>query len=155
MKHLYSSILSVLVFCSVIQCSSSQDRPLPFREKISPNHCRITGTILSIDDTFRTVNPKDPCSRAPCLAIVRIDKVHGYGSAFNKPLAVGNEITVLFKFSLSPTQNIVPNLERHYPGLSAGSSFQADMESPPETLQKEEKTIKNPYIIYGYHVIEK
>jgi hypothetical protein len=136
------------------QRSSEQKSPSFFPETIPPNHCRIVGTILSIAGTLKTAQADDPLSKVPCLAVVRIDSILGYGSAFTNPLAVGNEISVLFQFTLNPTKDIFPTLQQHYPGLTVGSVFRTDLEEVMADEQQK-KTLQYSHIIYGYQFIKR
>ena len=117
---------------------------------IAPNHSRIIGTIVSIDEILLSTDPSNPYSKSPCRAVVRIDSVLGYGSAFTEPLAAGTKIPVFFKFTLNPTKDIFPNMTQEYPGLSVNSTFLADVEAvdAPETGKDSSIT----YTIYGYEV---
>lgn len=98
-------------------------------EPIPPNHCRIVGTVVAIDQSLKSSDPQSPCSKAPCLATVRVDSILGYGSAFGNPIAVGRQVEVMFGFTLSPTKEILPQLTQAYPGLKVGSSFAANVRS--------------------------
>ena len=119
-------------------------------KRIAPNHSRIIGTIVSIDETLFSTDPSDPYSKYPCRAVVRIDSVLGYGSAFTKPLAVGTEIPIFFKFTLSPTKDLFPNMTQEYPGLSVNSTFLADVEAAEVPEPGKRSSIV--YTIYGYEV---
>ena len=117
--------------------------------RIPPGHCRITGTIISIDSTLERGSSKDPCSIKPCNAEVRIDSILGYGSAF-PPLLTGSLIRLHFYFTLSPTtKELLPNMSEFYPGLKTGSSFLGDIE--PVIRKGKNNKIKQ-FAIYGYTV---
>ena len=135
--------------------SSGAGRPAIQARNIPPNTCRLIGTVVSIDEEFRTGGPDDPCSKAPCLAVVRIESIIGYGPAFGQPLAIGREIPVLFKFTVLPTEDFLPELSRHYPGLTTGSRFRADLESLPDQMNTGDVPVRGAsfkYIIYGYEL---
>lgn len=117
---------------------------------ISPNHCRIIGTIVAIDETLTSLDSSNPCSKAPCRATVRIESVIGYGSAFGAPLATGRDIEVSFRFTLNPTKDLIPNMTEDYPGLQVNSRFLADVESIEVMAQEKEGGIE--YVIYGYEI---
>jgi len=119
-------------------------------KRIAPNHSRIIGTIISIDKTPLSTDSSTLYAKYPSRAVVRIDSVFGYGSAFTKPLAAGTEIPIFFKFTLSPTKDLFPNMTQEYPGLSAYSTFLADVEAVevPEPV----KSSSIAYTIYGYEV---
>ncbi|MCS6989205.1 MAG: hypothetical protein NZM06_06760 [Chloroherpetonaceae bacterium] len=128
MKHLS---LVALALC-LSACGSSKQAEPPLAKlpaQIPPSHCRIIGTIVSIDPT-RSTNPQDPCSKAPCKAKVKITRVLGYGSGFSATLAEGKEVEMTFAFTLAPTtKDLFPNLVARYKGLKEGDSFQADVQS--------------------------
>ena len=116
-------------------------------EKIPPGYCRIVGTIISIDSTLDKSYAKNPCSRKPCNAVVRVDSILGYGSAF-PPLLTGKLIQLHFYFTLSPTtRDLFPNMTELYPGLTVGSSFIGDIEM---IIRMNENNKTNRYAIYGY-----
>lgn len=157
--------LTVMLLCAAsVFCSSSKEgiegaelraRPDVFPRTIPPDRCRIIGSIMSIDSSFRIGGPDDPCSRAPCLARVRVESVLGYGSAFNSPLAKDRVVVVLFKFTLSPTKDVLPSLEPSFPGLNPGSRFKADLVSLPRMefrIGKERAVPDFQYVVYGYEV---
>ncbi len=115
--------------------------------QISPGHCRIVGTIVSIDSVLDKDVPRDPCSIEPCNANVRVDSVIGYGNAF-PPLSPGNIIEVHFYFTLAPTtKDLFPDLTEFLPGLQAGSTFTGDIDAIPRPKQSAGSKI---YGIYGY-----
>ena len=98
-------------------------------ERIPPNHCRIVGTVVAIDQSLNSSDPQSPCAKDPCSATVRVDSILGYGSAFGGPIAVGQQVQVSFGFTLSPTKEILPQLTQAYPGLKVSSSFVANVRS--------------------------
>lgn len=107
-------------------------------ETIAPNHCRIVGTIVSVDSTLDLSDTSNPCSRYPCRATVRVDSMLGYGMAFPHPLPSGSRIPVTFLFTL-------------HPGLSIGTQFRADVLAVEGIAQ----TGQNPpaFSIAGYTVV--
>ncbi|MCH7756334.1 hypothetical protein IH970_14590 [candidate division KSB1 bacterium] len=116
-------------------------------QDIAPGHCRIIGTIVSIDAIQKTGNADDPCSKEPCRAVVRVESVLGYGQGFIRPLSKSKEVPITFKFTLSPTKDLFQNMTKTYPGLEVGSKFLADVEAH-ELIGT--KTIN--YLIYGYEI---
>ncbi len=168
-SHLCMRIIITTVLITVFSgCSSKSDRtseaeqtgsasesasrgfPGNTTAPVPPNHSRIIGVVANIDDIAETSNLSKPCSQAPCQAIIRIESVLGYGSAFGRPLATGSEISVFFPFTLMPTHMLFPTLEKDYPGLSVGSRFLADVES--RLAFQPESGEKVLYIIYGYEI---
>ena len=117
---------------------------------IPPKNCRIVGTIVFVDEPRSDLGADDPCSKVPCQAVVRVDSILGYGQGFVKPLGKGKEIEVLFKFTLSPTKDLFPNMEESYPGLKLGSYFLADIEG--YAIPQIDSNKQARYLIYGYEV---
>ncbi len=164
MKKLYIPLILITIQFMFFACGSSKKdigeqqaasqskMPQNTNLKIAPNHCRIVGRIVSVDENYRSENPEDPCSKAPCSAVVRVESIIGYGSAFGQPLAIGKEIKVLFRFTLNPTKDIVPGLSRHLPGLSSDSVFTADVESKPDVFEGEKKPNSFRYFVNMYEI---
>ncbi len=99
-------------------------------ESIPPGKCRIVGTIIAIDSTLEG---NGPCSKAPCRALVRVDSILGYGSAFRNPLPLHGQVSVRFAWTLAPTtEDLFPNMTDRLPGLVTGSTFRSDVESNVE-----------------------
>lgn len=146
-------ILAVSFSCCSKEIVHEQDgRRSPIQQKIrenkiSPGHCRIIGTIVSIDSSLDKGSRKDPCSMKPCNAEVRVDSIIGYGSSF-PPLLTGRVIRIHFYFTLSATtKELFPNLREFYPGLQVGSSFLGDVEVLHQ-MNESDSTMR--YAIYGY-----
>ena len=167
----YTARLLIVLFycCAAVACSKANRGAAPGEQtgvreetsttnkpraiagpRIPPNHCRIIGSIVSIDETLISSDPSNPCSKVPCRATVRIESVLGYGSAFTDPLSRGAEIVVQFTFTLSPTKDLFPDMSREYPGLTAGSRFLSDVEALQMRERGENSSTK--YVIYGYEV---
>lgn len=114
---------------------------------IPPGECRIVGTVVSVDSALDTVVPGSPCSVEPCNAVIRVDSVIRYGSAF-PPLSTGSSINLHFFFTLAhTTKRLFPNLKTHFPGLQAGSTFIGNIEV---ILQPNKNGRSRAYAIYGY-----
>ncbi len=92
---------------------------------IPPNNCRVIATVESVDKRLSGANANDPCGKAPCIAIVRIDTVIGYGAAFPKLLSAGQKLIVKFAHTLGQTKQIMPEVEPPLSGLDVGSQFEA------------------------------
>jgi hypothetical protein len=99
--------------------------------RIPPGTCRLVGKVVAILPE-RDPDKQAPCGRVPCRALVRVQRIVGYGAAFQPPLAEGQEIKVYFTFTLSSTGKYFPELTTPLPGLQVGSIFEADMTGPPE-----------------------
>lgn len=95
-------------------------------QRIPPGTCRLVGKILAILPQ-RDADRQSPCGQAPCRARVRVQRILGYGAAFQPPLAEGQQIKVYFTFTLSPTGKYFPELASPLPGLRVGSVFEADI----------------------------
>jgi hypothetical protein len=118
-------------------------------EQIPPNYCRIVGMIVSIDSAqMLSSDTSGPCAKAPCRAIVRVDSVLGYGSAFPQPLSVGQAVPVVFTFTLAPTNTLFPDVDPPYPGLTIGSLFVANVRGMQGISVGENQVVR--YSIAGY-----
>ena len=155
MKVLKYVLIFIVVFAA---CKSSYNKKTDETQSIQtlkvkpnpPNTCRIFGTIISIDENFSSENADDPCRKAPCLAIVRVDSILGYGQGFIRPLAKGKTIEVSFKFTLGATEALFPNMQETYPGLNPGDSFMAEVGVNRVQFQGQKGA---QYYIYGYEKI--
>jgi hypothetical protein len=159
MKPIHQFATFVLTTCMLFSCGTSKHEkmeddqkqmdkeqgPMIVGESIPPNNCRVIGTIVSIDPTLSGGGEKDPCSKAPCQATVRIDSLMGYGSAFPMVLSAGQQLRVKFGFTLGPTRELMPEVKPAMPGLSVGSRFQA-LINGSVAMGKTEPV----YTIYGY-----
>jgi len=115
-------------------------------EKISPNHARINGEITKIFSVNENENPKDPCTKVPCVAMVKIKGVE-YGAGF-PTLDIYSEIKVKFAFTLNPTsKELFPNMKEKYPGLKVGEKFTAILSFSYEINHTEPN-----YEVYGYSI---
>ncbi len=133
------SVLLPLVAVLTLSCSSSRQEQSAAEtsekekamvsegQRIPPNHCRVVATIVAIKPDLKGSTEKDPCGKSPCVATVKIDSVLGYGSAFGSTLGSGKEIELRFTHTLSPTKEILPDINPPLPGLAVGSRFQADV----------------------------
>ena len=112
---------------------------------IAPGRCRLVATVVSVDPTL-SVMAGDPCGTAPCLAVVRIQEVLGYGSSFGSVLGKGQEVNVRFRYTLK--ESLQPKL----PGLDVGSVFQAEVEMAGPVMMGETRVAD--YLIESYVVRE-
>jgi hypothetical protein len=112
---------------------------------IAPGTCKVVAIVELIDKTLIGMSANDPCSKAPCSATVKIDSILGYGSAFPKPLVVGQSLRVRFAHTLSPTKEMFPDIKPALPGLRATEKFEA-LISGSETVGNSEPS----YTIYAY-----
>ena len=121
-------------------------------QSVGPNHARVIATVVYINPALMPGDPKDPCSKAPCKAQIRIENVLGYGQAFGNPLSIGDSIHVTFAFTThATTKDLFPVLNEFYPGLKVGDKFQADVESRLGMGGSNAVS----YTIYGYKMVGK
>ncbi len=94
------------------------------RQEVPPDHVRIRGVIVS-----QSLSKKETgtCLQYPCWALIKIEKVFGYGSGFSGSIGLGDIVEVRFASTLLPTESLFPNRENHLPGLSSGETFLADL----------------------------
>ncbi|HLA68070.1 MAG TPA: hypothetical protein VJN65_00055 [Bacteroidota bacterium] len=150
----FSAFILILL---LISCSSTKDMadqnqnsaPQPAGPGVPPSHCRILGTVVKIED-YRSTKSDDPCSKAPCVATVRVEEVLGYGSGFSRTLHKAAEIRVHFRLTLGPTKEILPEVVPPLPGLSVGSRFQADISGGPAPAMQGQGA--PDYLTDQYHV---
>lgn len=146
-----SFIVIIILSMSVIYfgCSTAkEEKNMPEKkiENIPPGHARIDGVISKIEPIVKSDDPKDPCSKAPCIALVTV-KGAEYGAGF-PVLNMKEDIKVKFAFTLVPTsKDLFPNMEESYPGLMEGQEFTALVQH----IETMNETIPS-YQIYGYTV---
>lgn len=152
-------VLPIILFLIAASCGSSKQEQgqtkrsewsVPARhtpDTIAPNACRIIATILEVDSSLKGTSEKDPCSKAPCRATVRVDSVLGYGSAFPKPLGEGAVLRVRFLLTLAATDELLPDIKPPLPGLQRGERFRADLTAMPMMGSSEPS-----YTIQIYHL---
>jgi len=86
--------------------------------------CKIRATIISIDTTLFHQVSGSPCSKKPCIAIIRIDEIMKMGSMCGSVIFKGAELKVYFAFTLAETtKDLFPDLVAHYPGLQKNDTF--------------------------------
>jgi len=112
--------LSILLF----SCSSPKENKTLKESDVSPGTAKIVGTITEIEPVSDTGNLSGPCSKAPCIGLVKVSSAV-YGAAFPQ-IAMGNEVRIKFLFTLEKTtKDLFPNMEEEYPGLKVGDEFTA------------------------------
>jgi len=146
----------------ILSCRSSQDqvkkeeapsqtqKPADVGPGVPPGHCRIVGTVISIS-TALSAKTEDPCSKASCVASIKVDEILGYGSAFTSPLSKGKEIQVRFTFTLAPSKEMYPQMSPSLPGLVLGSRFQADLSAGDMSMSDDAS--KTPAFSIGLYTI--
>jgi len=98
---------------------------------LPPDVCRIVGTLVRVDSSLKGYRADDPCSKAPCEALVYVDSILGYGSSFPVVLSTGVTIRAHFTLTLAPTEQVLPTVKPSFPGLVLGSNFRADLKNMP------------------------
>lgn len=95
---------------------------------LAPNTCQFSGTITEILPVEKSARP-GPCASVPCLALVRVDRVLGYGSAFGTPIAAGAILRIRFPFTLAPTPQLFPGTRDLPPTLTKGERLTGTLTS--------------------------
>lgn len=119
-------------------------------EALSPGSARLRGTIVAVKQDLLSSDPSSPCGRYPCMATVRVDSVYGYGAGFPSPMAPGEEFVATFEFTLGPTKERFPGMAESYPGLEAGSTFDADIIYMQRPGRNPDPRRDGSLTIYGY-----
>ncbi len=139
-----SAILSFTFLLLSFQCSSPKENKTLNKSNVSPGTAQIVGTITEIEPVSDSSGSSGPCSKAPCIALVKVSSAK-YGAAFPQ-LVMGKEIRVKFLFTLEKTtKELFPNMEEQYPGLKVGDQFSAIV-SVTQTVDKSEPHFR----IFGY-----
>ncbi len=147
-KLLFSLSILLVLIAACSQGSHFSKIGTTGSSSIPPGYCRIKGTIFRIDSTLDT-NDNSPCSKAPCIALVRVDSVLGYGAGFGS-INTGAEINLKFAFTLGPTtKELFPNLSDRLPGLDLSSSFIADIKRI-NSINNTGAENKKIFLVYGY-----
>ena len=161
MRNLISISLITLMLFLVFACSTEKNKSTETAEKqmdppkhqlypkevISVGKCRVEATVVEILEPSAKTNEKDPCSKFPCVAKIKIDKIIGYGSAFPAVFNSEQIISVKFTTTLMPSAVVDPESGQKLPGLEKGDSFKADISSMQAMGEKNNQT----FLIYDYH----
>ena len=125
--NIKNSFMTSLLCATIILspgCSSQKECNKLKLTDIAPGTAQIVGTIIEIEPLSNDTNLSDPCSKAPCIALVRVTSAR-YGSAFPQ-LTIGKEIRVKFRYTVEKTtKELFPYLNEEYPGLQVGDEFTA------------------------------
>jgi len=145
-KNSLFAILLLAASILLISCSSTKEKSTVIESKIPPGHAKIDGMITEIEPVSENADPNDPCSSAPCVALVKVSSAT-YGAGFPQ-LVMDKTIRVKFLFTLEKTSKaLFPNMDEEYPGLNVGQEFTAlvsRVESIDETAPK--------FQIHGYEL---
>ena len=143
-KKYLSTILVITVSILLMNCSTPKENKILIESKIPPGHAKIIGVITKIEPVLDSPNLNDPCSKAPCIAFVKVSSAV-YGAAFPS-FSKEEEIRIKFLFTLEKTtKELFPDMEETYPGLKVGQEFTAlvaHIENIDETAPK--------FQIHGY-----
>ena len=142
--------ISLIFFLSAAGCVSSKKISAGKTEavqSIPPGQCRVEAQVVKIDSALFGIS-SDPCSKAPCIALIKITSIIGYGAGSGS-LNIGDTVKAKFAFTLAPTtKETFPTLNENLPGLTEGSSFTADIQLlPSNPLSKDKEKV---FLIYGY-----
>jgi len=122
-KYLFT-ILIFIVSILLMSCSTPKENKTLIESKIPPGHAKVVGIITKIEPVAESSNLNDPCSKAPCIALVKVTSAV-YGAAFPS-FTKDEEIRIKFLFTLEQTtKELFPNMEETYPGLRVGQEFTA------------------------------
>ena len=158
MPYILTSLFLFLMIISGCNRSTQKTQEVSFKQDlesnrspsaVAPGHCRLEATVLSVMQKMDKQDSNDPCGKAPCQAIVQINKIHGYGSAFQKPLSVDNKLTFDFVFTVGNTKMLGIKITEHLPGLQEGDHFQADVE------EQHQFGGKTAYVVHTYQKLKK
>ncbi len=137
-------LLIIFVSCSSKETSDSTNEEMGAEIKIPKGSTSIWGSIVSIDSSKLSVDKNSPCSKYPCWAEVKIEKVLGVGQG-GPAVSVNDTIKVNFKFTLSETtEELIPNLDKRMPGLNINDKFEADL------LNLASTNLEKLYSVYYY-----
>lgn len=143
-KKLLLAVPAFTLLILSLSCHSPKAEKNLTKSDISPGTAKIVGTITAIEPVSTDSGSEGPCSKAPCIAMVKVASAV-YGASFPQ-LVMGKEIRVKFLFTLNKTtKELFPNMADEYPGLKVGQEFTAVVAhilSPDTTVPK--------FRIYGY-----
>ena len=123
-KKYLSTILVITVSILLMNCSTPKENKILIESKIPPGHAKVVGIITEIEPVSDSSNLNDPCSKAPCIALVKVTSAV-YGAAFPS-FTKDEKIRIKFLFTLEQTtKELFPNMEETYPGLRVGQEFTA------------------------------
>ena len=131
--------------------SATEGRPAAAAEEIAPNHCRVSATVISIDTVYRSLDQRDPCSKAPCHVHLRVDSIHGYGQAFAHPLSAGDTLAVTFAFTVAPAKDVLPTMSESYPGVCIGTKILTDVLASQSLSAEQFSSLS--YYVFGYSIL--
>lgn len=139
--------LTVILYIGISGCSSNK-KIINEKSVIPPNVCRVKAEVVKIDSTLLGGTNNDPCSKAPCIAWIKVKDIIGYGAG-SATVKKNDILKTKFAFTLSPTtKESFPTLKEQLPGLEVGSLFVADIQLLPNILSSAKK--EKLYLVYSY-----
>ena len=139
--------LTVILYIGISGCSSNK-KIINEKTVIPPGVCRIKAEVVKIDSTLLGGTNNDPCSKAPCIAWIKVKNIIGYGAG-SATVKNNDILKTKFAFTLSPTtKELFPTLKEQLPGLAVGSLFVADIQLLPNILSGAKK--EKIYLVYSY-----
>ncbi|MCH8326485.1 MAG: hypothetical protein IIB83_08000 [Bacteroidetes bacterium] len=156
MKNIFQSFLPFLIMFSFIfiSCNKGTNRNILEIKKTSPGFARIVGTVIKIEPGLDTNKPNSPCGKVPCITVVKIDSILGYGSAFGKPLNLDTNIKLKFMFTTQETtKELFPNINEYYPGVKVGSQFFGNVKEIKSSINNYSNNNLRLYKLFGYKIL--
>lgn len=138
------AILAFIISALILGCSTTKENKTLAKSEIPPGHAKIVGVVTEIEPVSDSSILNDPCSKAPCIALVKVTSAV-YGAAFPS-FKKDEEVRIKFLFTLEKTnKELFPDMKEEYPGLEIGQKFSAliaYVESINEATPK--------FNVYGY-----
>lgn len=109
-----------------VPIEASEEMQAPLAEGPTPSV--ILGRIASRwVDTSQVSSSTKACQDHPCEAKIEVLSVERVGSDYHGQFEAGTIQRAHFIFTLSPTQDILPELNSSFPGLNEGDLFRAEV----------------------------
>lgn len=128
-KHTRLTLLCAVLLSTLISCKETKEATSLKEETqvsgLASNEAFISGRIVSISPER---DADGPCSKAPCVAEVKVESISNKGKLFRLD-NMEEIIKVNFSYTLSPTETIFPSMQKHYPGLVLKDQFEAKVQS--------------------------
>lgn len=157
MKNTFQGCLPYLIMFSIIfiSCNKETNKNISEIKKISPGFAQIIGTVLKIKPGLDTNKTNSPCGKVPCITVVKIDSILGYGSAFGKPLNRDTNIKLKFMFTTQETtKKLFPNINKYYKGVNVGSQFFGNVKEIKSSIKIGSNNDLRLYKIFEYKILE-
>ena len=125
----------LLMIIADISCKTTQTEQKDNQKSItspgisSPDRGRIEAKVIKILPITKE-DSGTVCAKAPCHATIKVNKIGSYGRSFSKSFEPGDEIEVMFVYTLNPTsKDLFPDLKYLYPGLKECDTFTGEIQS--------------------------